>query len=147
VAAGSRATVRDSTAAENTDEGFWADGASAELNLTRSAAVDNAVGVRASAGAVARTLELTVTGNATDGLLRETGGGIVAFTDNQLPAAGTDACEIATDATAVACPDGGASCPQPICEAPVMRGTVKNCRRCRTRNGVTSCSSCTVALD
>jgi hypothetical protein len=149
VAAGSKVTVRDSTATGNTGPGFWASGAGSELTLVHAVSAHNQLGVRASEGALVRTLDLVAVDNTNDGLSTETNGAIVGYTGNLLAGNGTSlaACELADEgAPPVACPDVAPVCPEPVCPTPELTNAVQNCKRCKTRNGVTTCKGCTVGI-
>jgi hypothetical protein len=145
------ATVRDSTATSSAGPGFWAEGASAEMNVAGSVAANNQIGVQASDSALVRVSDVTVTHNSVDGLLAETGGRIVPFRDNQIagnppvPAA-APSCEIDAGTTVVSCPDV-AACPAPVCEAPIIASSIGPCRKCRTRGGVTTCTRCDMRVE
>jgi Right handed beta helix region len=152
---GARAVARRSLATGSGDAGFAADGATSELTLADALATDNAVGVRATNGALVRFTGLTATGNATAGLETSGGGTIVPFAANLVSGnpPGGDTCQLAAAGAVVPCPDlgsGGTStcppCPQPVCEAPIVNSNVGPCKRCRTRRGVTTCKQCTVEV-
>ena len=148
-AAGSKVTVRDSTASGNIGAGFWASDAGSELTLLHAVSVHNQFGVRASESALVRTLELLANNNTDDGLFTETNGAIVGFTGNLLAGNGTSvaACELADEAAAiVSCPAVATTCPEPVCPAPVLSNAVQNCKRCKTKGGVTTCTRCTVGI-
>ena len=140
-------TVRNSIASGNDGPGFWAETAPAELNIDGSTAASNDTGIRASDAAIVRTTGVTVTGNTTAGLLAESGGQLIPFTDNQIagnpPAGGgAAACQLdtATAAAAIACPSTA------VCQAPIIQSVLGPCRRCRTRAHVTTCASCPVTI-
>jgi hypothetical protein len=157
VGKGSKGVVRDSTASSNDGPGFWAADPGSELTLLHAVSFDNLVGLRASEGALVRTLDLVAVNNASDGLLAETNAAIVGYTGNVLAGNGANlaACELADEAAVnVSCPAVTANancptcpaCPAPVCPAPQLTTGVQNCKSCKTKKGVTTCSRCTVAI-
>jgi hypothetical protein len=145
-------TARNSSVSGNTGAGFWAEGSPAEMSLDGSRALNGGTGIRSSGGAMVRMMSMTISGNTTQGLLAETGGQIVPFTDNLIagnPPGGVGTCGLLAGVPAVQCPSGdaaGAACPPPVCEAPVIQAAVGPCRKCRTKHGVTTCTSCGVKV-
>jgi parallel beta-helix repeat protein len=102
-----------------------------------------------SSGAVSST---TISGNLAAGLENNTGSSTtvcavqVTSFDNALNFANIDA-----SATAAACQDvaltcPAAVCPAPTCPTPVVQGTIRTCKRCKTRGEVTTCTKCEIAL-
>jgi hypothetical protein len=37
-------------------------------------------------------------------------------------------------------------CPAAVCEAPIMGPGVGPCKKCKTKNGVTTCKDCSIAV-
>jgi hypothetical protein len=147
------ATVRGSSAAGNNGAGFSATGAGVELNLHDSAAANNDTGILADQSARVRFLGVSVAGNTTAGLLAQNAAEIVPFTDNQIvgnPAGTAAMCQLDTASSAIPCPDVAptcpATCPAPVCEAPIIGPGIGPCKKCKTKKGVTTCSSCTIAV-
>ena len=62
---GAKATIVDTTAAGNTNYGFYADGAGSEVNLESSRATGNGIGISSLLSGVFRISNTTVTGNGT----------------------------------------------------------------------------------
>ena len=140
------ATVRGTSATGNDAAGFSARGSAAELNLSDIVASNNQTGVQASGGARVRMTGATVTDNSVGGLLADNGAEILTFTENQVagnPPGGATVCELSAG-TSVGCPAEATSCPTPVCESPTLTAGVGPCKRCRTKNGVTTCSGCAV---
>lgn len=146
------ATVSDTSATDSTGPGFWAENASAELNLDGARAAHNDVGVHATGGAVVRTAALTVTGNTTNALLAEGGGVITPFSGDLItgnpPGAGTSTCEVGSGTAIVNCVDASSiGCPQPTCPAPVIEPTFGPCKRCKTKGNATLCIGCGISME
>jgi hypothetical protein len=145
VAQGSvRATVRGTSASGN-GTGFTADGADVELNLDDVVASNNQTGIQATGGARVRVTGATVTNNAVAGVVADGSSEVASFSDNQVagnPPGSATACELAAS-SAVGCP---APALDLTCEAPIVQAGRGSCKRCRTKNGATTCTACTIAV-
>lgn len=138
------ATVRNTSASGNAAEGFLADTSPVELNLHSVVAANNDTGVHATNNAIVRLTDATVTNNTTNGLLADGGGTVSPFSDSQIagnpPASAAATCQIGSGNAAPACPEAA------VCQAPVIQAKMGNCKRCRTKGGVTTCTNCPVTV-
>jgi hypothetical protein len=148
---GGIATVRNSHASLHGGPGFWADG-DVDMALDDVTSSLNDVGVRASNGADVRIGHMTVFGNATGGLVEETGGTITPFSGNLVagnPSTASNTCDMTLQNPVVSCAD--ATCPQPSCPQPpavsvTINRTLGPCKKCKTKGGTTTCTGCPVNL-
>jgi hypothetical protein len=139
-----RATARGTSVA-GTDVGFSADGPDVELNLDGVVASHNQTGIQATGGARVRLKGATVVDNAVAGVSHDEASSVTTFTDNQVAGnpPGGAACEL-PPSSAVGCPAADLTCEAPIVQPQAGMGT---CKRCRTKQGVTTCTSCTIAVE
>jgi hypothetical protein len=139
-----RATARGTSAA-GTNTGFSADGMDVELNLDDVLTSNNQTGIQATGGARVRLKGATVVDNSVAGVSADEASSVTAFTDNQVAGnpPGGAACELAPS-SGVGCPAADLTREAPIIQPQAGMGT---CKRCRTKNGVTTCTSCTIAVE
>jgi hypothetical protein len=146
------ATVRNTHASHNAGPGFWATGG--DLALSGGSSVMNGTGVESSSGANVRIADMTVFGNASVGLMEDSGGTITPFSGELVagnPPTVPNACGIQVQSPIVSCADATCptpSCPQPACPQPNVQiaGSLGPCKKCKTKAGKTTCTGCPVNL-